>query len=177
MVRIEPVSRLLADGLEDLTYQEWEEVELPQTGLPLAMDWKAILAAEKDGTFVGFGARHEGRLVGYNGFHVFRSYHFGSVHALNEAFFVERPHRARLGPQMIRTAEAEFFRRGVPRIIYGSKVPAILNGERPRDRVGELLRCMGYDHIESLHAKTLGRASAKQRKTAPGIQPDRPGGR
>lgn len=167
MVRIEPVSRLLADGLEDLTYQHWEEVEYPQTGLPLAVDWPAVLEMEKAGTFVGFSARRDGELVGYSGFIILKSLHFALTQALNDVIFTTAETRGHVGCALVREAELLLAARGVSRILYGSKVPPILNGQRGRDRVGELLRRMGYEHIENMHAKMIGAAHVQRRRESP----------
>lgn len=67
-VAVEKVGRLLADGLEELALEHWAEVEEPESGIPIKVDWDRVLELERLGCLVAFGARRSGRLVGYSGF-------------------------------------------------------------------------------------------------------------
>jgi hypothetical protein len=163
-VAVEKVGRLLADGLEDLTLQHWEEVEEPESHVPLKVDWDRVLELERLGCFVAFGARRAGRLVGYSGFLVGPSLHGRESVAVNDVVFLAKPCRGWLGVRLIREPEQHFAACGIARITYHTKLAPILGNGRKAASVGDLLLRLGYDPIEAVHAKRLGAEHGQRRR-------------
>lgn len=149
----EKVGRLLADGLEDLTLQNHEEVEGRGH---LKVDYDRILELERLGCFTVFGARRAGRLVGYSAFLFGPSLHGQTLTATNDVIFVEPESRGWLGVRLVLAAEAHFRKLGAERITYHTKLAPILGNGRKAASVGRLLERLGYEQIEAVHAKRLG---------------------
>lgn len=176
-VAIEKVGRALADGLEDLTLQNWAEMEEPESGVALKVDWDRILEMERLGCHVLFGARREGRLVGYSAFICAPSLFYAERVATNAVVFVEKPYRGRLGVKLVLEAEQHFRKQGVDLITYHTKLAPILGNGRKAASVGRLLERLGYEQIEAVHAKRLGATHGRRRQRTDDLQPDLAEGR
>jgi len=61
----EPLTDLLADGVDELTRRHWQEVAGDCEAVPLDCDWSLYLAAEARGEWRAFAARKDGRMIGY----------------------------------------------------------------------------------------------------------------
>lgn len=169
-VAIEKIGRLLADGLEDLTLQNWVEMEEPQSGVALRVDWDKLLELERIGCHVGFSARRNGRLVGYSGFLVGPALFYAERTATNLVVFVGKQYRGRLGVKLILEAEQHFRGLGIDQITYQSKVTPILSACGKAATVGRLLERLGYEPIEAVHAKRLGAGHEQRRQRTHDLQ-------
>ena len=87
---IEPVDKLLADGLHYLTVKHWAEVE---TGA-FDPDWDAVREAENSERMRWFTVRIDGELIGYASVLMVKSLQQkGKEYAVIEDLFVDKEHR------------------------------------------------------------------------------------
>lgn len=157
MIGFEPLDDLLADGLEDMLFQHWQEVGLDHDAVPLAPDWPYYRAIEKQGIFRMIAMREFGQLVGYNAFFVNRHLHYRhTLHAVNDYFWLapERRH-GWAGVRLLRDSERLLAAAGVVKVMYHVK-PHVLLGARRSGTAGDLLVRLGYRHVEDVYSKLLG---------------------
>ena len=151
----EPLRQLVRDdALEALLINHWREVAADQARIPLCPDWDRAFALEEMGVLRCAAMRREGKLIGYNAFHVAPHIHYAStLFAVNDVIFVDRWERGAAGVKLVRGTEAMLKALGVVKIIYHTKAKVLVGRGK---KVGDLLAALGYDHFESLYAKLIG---------------------
>ena len=157
MIGFEPLRDLLADGLEDMLFEHWQEVGLDHDAVPLAPDWEHYRDMEKQGIFRIIAMRDFGQLVGYSAFFVNRHLHYRhTLHASNDYFWL-RPDKRRgwAGVRLFRDSERLLKAAGVVKIAYHIK-PHVLLGARKSGTAGDLLLRLGYRHAEDGYWKIIG---------------------
>jgi hypothetical protein len=140
---------LLAEGLEDLAFQDWAEVEVHTDQVPLAIDWGHMMAQERLGTYRVISARIGGELAGYNSFFINRHTRArDTLFAINDALYLAPQYRQGWnGVRFLRESDRLLKEAGVAKVQYGIKthMPA----------GGHILARLGYEHIEDVYAKIL----------------------
>lgn len=156
MIGFEPLNNLLADGLEEMLFDHWQEVALDHDTIPLAPDWEKYREIEKLGLFRVVAMREFDELVGYNAFFVNKPLHYRhTLHAVNDVIWLKPEKRKGMsGVRLIKESEKLLQDMGVAKIIYHIKVHVLL-GARQSGNLGNLLIHLGYRHIEECHSKTL----------------------
>ena len=152
------VREALAEGLEDLTVMNWEEVYRDVGDLPLDVDWAKLLMLERMGQYKALVARRNGKLVGYNGYFLQPPIrHKTSVWAVNDTIYVDRAYRASLlGVRLLKAAESAMREAGAKLIFQGNLWPeATSTSGKARARFGALLVRLGYEQVETVYAKRL----------------------
>ena len=118
----EPLSVLVASGLEDLAVAHWEEVEIDKEHVPLALDLERARAFEKVGQHATAALRREGVLVGYAAFTLMTAmFHRHTLHAFCSAVYVDPASRGPASLWLIDWCEKALADRGVVKIYIGSK--------------------------------------------------------
>lgn len=134
-------------GLEDMV--ALHAAEIP-SGLPLDVDWPQYRKMERIGAFRPIGAFLGRQMVGYSAFFVQPTLqHKGSVQAINDVLYLEpEARRGMAGVLLITRAERMLRELGARRIVYFSHPSS-------NAKLSDLLRRLGYEHVESAHAKML----------------------
>jgi GNAT superfamily N-acetyltransferase len=155
-VAIEPLQRLLDDGLADLAALHFLECETDAP--PYAPDWARCLEMERLGLFVAISLRRDGRLIGYSLFVLAGTLHTRStVEAFNDAVYVDPAERkGPTGVVLLRRTERLLAARGARRLIYRTKLHGGLGARDKSATVGRLLERLGYSPAEVVHVKWSG---------------------
>ncbi len=156
MIAFEPLDDLLADGLEEMLFDHWQEVGLDHDAVPLAPDWAKYRDMEKRGTFRMISMREFGALVGYSAWIVCPSLHYrNTLHALNDYFWLApEKRRGWAGIRLLRTSERLMKGLGAVKIVYHIK-PHVLLGATKSGTVGDILLRLGYRFDEECYSKLL----------------------
>ena len=150
----EPLQRLLDDGVEELLAAHWDEVACDKDEIPLAPDWPRAFHLQRAEVLYTAGLRKDGRLIGYNAFHVTPHIHYRhSLHAVNDVIFLDPDARGAAGIKLVRGVEGMLREMGVAKILYRSKVHVRI-GHR-RGTIGDMLARMGYRHDEDVYSRLL----------------------
>lgn len=157
MIAFEPLNDLLADGLEEMLFEHWQEVGLDHDAVPLAPDWEHYRLMEKQGIFRIVAMREAGALIGYSAFLVNRHLHYRhTLHAVNDYFWLA-PDRRRgwTGVRLFRECERLMRGMGVVKLMYHIK-PHVMLGSTKSGTAGDILLRLGYRHAEDCYSKILG---------------------
>lgn len=146
--QVEPLDRLLRDGLEDLAIAHWEEVE---RNLPYAPAWSHYRALEKAAGYLVIAARANRILVGYNSFFLNRH-----SHALNTTiatgdclYLAPEERRGWAAVRFLKDCEPLLRERGATRLSYGTPF------HMKHGALGRVLERLGYTAEETLYGKGL----------------------
>lgn len=146
---------LLAEGLEDMAFADFEEVEVDRDKVPLAIDWQHYRHLEKLGTYRIIAAHADGVLAGYNAFFINRHTRAkDTLQAVNDVLYLAPEHRQGMnGARFLKESDQMLVEIGARKVQYGIKL-GVRIGARA-GTVGDLLRHLGYNHIEQVYAKAL----------------------
>ena len=151
----EPVRRLLDEGIEDLMAAHWEEVAVDKTEIPFAPDWPRVFALEAQKILYSAALRRDGRLVGYNAFHVLPHIHYRhSTHAVNDVIYLDPDERGFAGIKLVKGTEALLKELGVVKVMYRSKMHVKI-GARGESTIGDMLSHIGYRLDEEVFSKLI----------------------
>lgn len=156
MIAFEWLDDLLADGLEEMLFDHWQEVGLDHDAVPLAPDWVHYRDMEKQGIFRIVAMRDAGLLIGYSAFFVNRHLHYRhTLHAVNDYFWLS-PERRRgwAGVRLFRDSERLMQGLGVVKMMYHIK-PHVMLGATKSGTAGDILLRLGYRHAEDCYSKIL----------------------
>lgn len=144
-------------GIEDMLALHWEEIELNQETVPLAINWSAYRDLERRGILKTLLMLIGGRLIGYSVFFVQPTLHHMSTRwAVNDILYLEPERRKGLaGARLVRGAEPMLAELGVEMVIYTVKMTGNLRSNRRDGSVGELLKKLGYSPYEATFTKPL----------------------
>lgn len=149
----ESLQSLLTDGLEDLLYEDYAEMENEAGGLPFDLDMDHFRDLERRGIYHVVSARQDGQLVGYNAF--FLNHHAWSRRAIIsvcDVLYLTPEHRRGLnGFRLLKTTDRLLAEKGVRRNEYGVRLHKRI-GSRG-GTVGDLLKILGYKCIEERWVK------------------------
>jgi GNAT superfamily N-acetyltransferase len=155
---LEPLSPLLADGLEDLLIEHWQEVEQHQDAMPLSVDWQKYLMLERAGIYRCVVARRGARLVGYAAYFVQPPlHHRQKTWAVNDVLYLDPTHRrGNTGKRLIEAAESLMRDAGAKLITQEDrKQPTNSTSGKTSATLGDLLSRMGYFLAGRVYAKLL----------------------
>lgn len=151
----EPLQQLLDEGIEDLMAQHWEEVAVDKDEIPFAPDWERAFLLERTGILWSAALRKDGRLIGYNAFHVLPHIHYRhSIHAVNDVIYLDPSERGAAGVRLIKGTEALLRELGAVKVMYRAKLHVKLGRKKDRT-LGDLLALMRYRHDEDVFSKLL----------------------
>ncbi len=146
----ESVTRLRADGIEDLLFDHWRETCTDHEEVPLDPDWPRIEALEQMGVFKAVALRSDGALNGYSLFSIAPHIHFKStLHATNTAVYIKPEGRLFGAIALLRRTEELLDALGVKKRIY---LCPVLRGKK----LGALVERLGYKHAEDFYCKLTG---------------------
>ena len=154
----ETVSSGLASGLEDLVALDWEEATVGRDPCPvLDIDWREYLRAERAGQYKAVSARKDGKLIGYNGYDIFKpKRHKSALWAFGDAMFIDKAHRkGLLAVQFLKESHALLKALGVQWVCKGDMVVENLDTAKPRASFGDLLVKMGYSPYDRSYVLKL----------------------
>jgi len=151
----EPLQQLLDDGVEDLLAAHWEEVACDKMEIPLAPDWERAFRLQREEVLWTAALRKNGRLIGYNAFHVTPHIHYRhTIHAVNDVIFLDRDERGFAGVRLVRGTEQLLKQLGVEKVMYRSK-RHVMVGHAKTSTIGDMLARMGYRHDEDVYSRLL----------------------
>lgn len=152
----EKLGTLLADGVEEILFQNFEEIEIDQDRIPLAPDWDYYFSLERMGVYRIVSARTDGKLAGYASFFVRKHRrHMNTLFAISDEIYLLPEYRKGwTGVAFIRESERLLKELGVVKIEMGEKEHVKLGSSG--GTLGDLLEKLGYRHTESVFTKTLG---------------------
>lgn len=142
----EPLATLLDDGLGEIVREHWAAIAVDQEDVPLDVDWEAYQRREDNGTWRGFTARRDGRIVGYVGFFLFRPERYQSTLYINEDtiwIVPDEPNRGLLWYQLLKAAMA-----ALPK---PCKLQVKVRLQYGGDRTGKLLERLGLVANEMIY--------------------------
>ena len=156
MIAFEPLDQLLADGLEEMLFDHWQEVGLDHDEVPLAPNWAEYREHERVGRHRVIAMREFGELVGYNAFFVNKSLNYRhTLFATNNVIWVKPEKRKGMaGIRLLRDSEKLLKGIGAVKIFYHIKVHVLL-GARQSGTMGDILLRLGYRRIEECYSKLL----------------------
>lgn len=135
-------------GADELATLHWEEIEKHRHQLGLKIDWGQMASWEEEGRFIGFTARHDGRVVGYLAFSLTPGYHTAKMVATEDGLFLAPEHRKGLtAVRLIRYAESALIGMGAGEIHFVTKHGTTAD---------QLMSRLGYPAISNLRIKVLG---------------------
>ena len=136
----------IQDEITPLLQEDWEEIG--EDHLPLNPDFESYGDLEANDLLKIFTARIEGKLVGYFVvIYVPSLQSKGKFLAINDTIFVSKAHRRKMiGPRLFRFAEKCVKQDGLDRLYV-----AITE----KNDIGDNLKRMGYNKIESRYEKVL----------------------
>ena len=151
----EPLRRLLDEGVEELLARHWEEVAVDHDIIPLAPDWDRAFALQAAGVLRTAALRRNGRLIGYNAFHVLQPLHYRlTTHAINDVLYVDPDERGTAGLRLLRGTEQMLRELGVVKVVYHTKLHVAIGAAR-RNTVGDMLARLGYRLDEEIYTLLL----------------------
>lgn len=152
----ETLGKLLADGLEDMLWEDFREIEVDQDKVPMAPDWEHYFGLERLGGYRVIAARSEGQLVGHNAFFLNKhTRHKNTTFAINDMVYLAPDYRKGwAGVSIIRESERLLKEAGVVKIQYSVKEDVKI-GSNGHGTVGDLLGSLGYQFIERVYAKVI----------------------
>lgn len=150
----EPLQRLLDDGVEDMLVTHWQEVGVDHALIPLDPDWPRAFALQEQGVLHTAALRRDGKLVGYNAFHVHAHIHYRSTSfAVNDVIFVDPHERGTAGIKLIRGVEPMLRALGVVKLLYHTKMHVKVG--HSAGTVGDILSRLGYRLDEKIYSLLL----------------------
>lgn len=128
----------------------WKELALNQERVPLDPEYETYIRAAQKGEIVYVTLRDNGILVGYVIYFVRPGLHYRTcLTAIMDILYVHPDHRGNGGGlKLLDCSERELRRRGVKNWIMGNK--------KKNPKLSELLRQLGFEPIEDIHAKWIG---------------------
>jgi GNAT superfamily N-acetyltransferase len=147
-LQVESFTELL-DELKPLLPLHWEELAINKDKVPLDPQFDVYIRREAAGEVMMVTARRDGALVGYFIGFVAPGLHYKTCLTLiMDIFFIHPSARNGFaGVKLFRAVEAEARRRGVQRIIVGSKIHA---------DASILFERLSYSPVETYYAKWIG---------------------
>jgi hypothetical protein len=145
-IRWEPLTDLVADGLEDMAVSHWLEVENDQS-CPLALDFKQAQVFEKQGLLKIAAVRRNDTLIGYAECMIMSGslLYSSTRHAYVQAIYIDPVFRGFASLALIGWLESETARAGKTKIYIAAKT----------ERQGDLYEKLGYAFSEMMFAKTV----------------------
>lgn len=145
----EPLARLLNDGLEDIAYQDWLEIDVDHKAVPLDVDWEHYCSLEQAGVYRVIAARRNGRLVGYNAFFLNRhTRHRSTIYGQNDVLYLlPGQRRGPVGLRFLTESDRLLKAAGAVKIRYDvtEKSPAL----------GVILARLGYNREAAVYTRVL----------------------
>ena len=129
--------------------EHWKETEGYRHDIPLSPNYEAMIQRERSGTFLLMTVRDKDQnLVGNCMMYLAKSSHTQKWVADEDTIFISKEHRlGRVGIKFIKYVE---------RVLKGMSVTEIRVTVKNVNRVGDLLKCMGYIHTANQLTKVLG---------------------
>jgi GNAT superfamily N-acetyltransferase len=150
--QVESLTAMLPE-LQPVFPEHYRELALDQDHVPLDPQYDEYLRRDAAGMIMLVTLRDRGELIGYFVGFVAPGLHYRTTLTLTmDIFYVRRDHRGNgAGFVLFRAVEAEAKRRGVQRMLVGSKC---------HKEASWLFERLGYDRIEVYYSKWLGLENA-----------------
>lgn len=145
----EPLEWLLAEGVEELTRQHWEEIALDKEQVPLDTNWREYLQLEATGRWRAFAARKNGKLIGYITWWIGKHVRYrGTTYCEADVFFILPEHRNGLVGYRLFSEALKALPKPC-KVLINEKI-GFKDG-----RVGKLLERLGMKPIEVVYSRYL----------------------
>lgn len=141
--------RTAGPEMEPILVKHWHEIALGHDKVPLDIARDRYNELCDSGALHIVTARADGQLVGYHVAIVAGHLHYAStLHAITDVYFVLPEYRQGFtGIRMFRFVEAAMRKRGVKKIITGTKLHL---------DIGPVLRRLGFGPTETVYTKYIG---------------------
>lgn len=150
VVQIEPLSYILLNGLVDLAFEAWQELESEHPNEPYNPDWERYQKMENADGLRFFSLRESGNLIGYASIKLDIDEHRNGL--LTGSFndiFITMPKRG-YAAFLVKYVEKTLSGMGVKRTQIAEKVNI-----RALNSAGEFYERMGYKPQEVIYSKAL----------------------
>lgn len=147
-IAVEEVPDLIAE-IQPLLPLHWEELALNRDKVPLDPQYDIYLRRAAAGETLAVTVRDAGELVGYFIGFIAPGLHYRTCLTLTmDIFYVKKDARNKFaGIKLFRAVEAEARRRGVQRMMVGSKL---------HKDASVLFERLNYDPVETYYSKWIG---------------------
>lgn len=146
--RFEPLSYMLLNGLVELSFEAWNELEQEHEDIPYSPDWEAYQKKEDENAIRFISLREGGNLIGYASIIVDTEIHrTGVLFASFRDIYITRKKRG-YAAQFVRYIEDQLSQIGVKRIWGGERVNA-------KNNAGKFWKSQGYELQERIYGKTI----------------------
>jgi GNAT superfamily N-acetyltransferase len=137
----------IVEDLKPLLEDHWRELAMFQEDIPLDVNWDAYRRGCEAGIVRVYGARLDGRLIGYATFQVIaRHPHYDHAFAINDVLWIAPEHRnVRVGSALCELFEADLRKDGPIVIAVETKAHA--------PALAMLLQARGYGLIGPTYGK------------------------
>jgi len=146
--QFEPLSYLLLNGLSDLAFQAWSELDSGND--PYAPDWEAYQRMESNNELRFVALRQDDNLLGYAAIVLQGDIHQAGVMMATLYDIYITPKKRGFAAQFVKYIERQLSQLGVKRIIAGEKINATIQND-----AGIFYKHMGYAPREVHWSKTL----------------------
>lgn len=137
----------IVDDIRPLLEEHWRELALFQDDIPLDVNWDAYRRGYEAGIIKAYGARLDGKLIGYAIFQVIERHpHYRHRFAINDVVWIAPEHRnMRVGSALCEFFEADLRKDGPIVIAIETKAHA--------PALAMLLQARGYGLIGPVYGK------------------------
>ena len=138
---------LMRDDIEPLIMDHWNDSGIFDDVVP-DIDWDTYLIIEERGMFKTFSARHNGNLVGYQGYTIMPHHHYKKMMVASQTviFILKEYRKGFVGSKFIDFAEILLSKSGVDMILQHTK---------DRKDLSVLFKRKGYEIMDHVYIKRL----------------------
>jgi hypothetical protein len=135
--------------MEPILVKHWREIALGHDKVPLDIARDRYQELCDTGALHVVTARKDGELIGYHVAIISGHLHYiSTLHAITDVYFILPRYRLGFtGIRMFRFVEAEMRKRGVKKLITGTKLHL---------DIGAILRFLGFGATETVYTKYIG---------------------
>ena len=139
----------------------WEEAEIHQHDVPLALDFERAYASEQAGYHKTASLWVDGNLAGYAAFTVMTAlFHRDTLHAFCSAIYVDPEHRGLASYYLLRWCPPALAALGVRKVYMASKPHVHLKNDRAT--LSDVLHGLGWVLSEEVYCLLLGDQHGQQ---------------
>lgn len=145
--KIEPLSYMLLNGLIEMGFKAWEEMEHEHPGVAYNPNWEAYQRMESEDSLRFFALRDEGKLLGYATIIIDKDIHRNDiVFASFRDIYIAKEKRGHAA-KFVRFIEDVLSSVGVKRVYASERLG--------QGKAGKFYQALGFEPQECVWGKTL----------------------
>ena len=150
--RFEPLSYMLLNGLVDLSYEAWCEMENEHAEVDYSPDWEAYQRNEDSNRLRFISLREGGNLIGYASIRIESDIHRAGITFASFLDIYIKKEKRGYAAQFVRFIEKQLSGIGVVRVYATERV-------RSRKSPARFYEAMGFELQEQVYGKTIGQVT------------------